>query len=137
MCSAVSFASPRISDNAMVKQPACAAPINSSGLVPGLPSNRLLNPYGYSLSAPLLVEIAPLPSLMPPCQAADPYVCITRSPSLSICSSAKATDYNARGLIRLQDSDPRLPDRRGNNMYAVGAGRDASAHNCHWAKYTT
>src|SRR5262249_51863878 len=46
MFSAVNFASPRISDRAMVKQPACAAPISSSGLVPGLPSKRLLNPYG-------------------------------------------------------------------------------------------
>ncbi len=44
MCSAVSLASPRISDSAMVKQAACAAPINSSGLEPGLPSKRLAKP---------------------------------------------------------------------------------------------
>ena len=42
--SAVSPASPRINDRAMVKQPACAAPISSSGLVPGLPSKRLEKP---------------------------------------------------------------------------------------------
>jgi hypothetical protein len=30
------------------------------GWWPGLPSKRLLKPQGYSLSAPLLVEIAPL-----------------------------------------------------------------------------
>jgi hypothetical protein len=30
----------------LVKQPACAAPMSSSGLVPGLPSKRLLKPYG-------------------------------------------------------------------------------------------
>ena len=44
MCSAVSLASPRISDSAMVKQAACAAPISSSGLEPGLPSKRLAKP---------------------------------------------------------------------------------------------
>ena len=44
ICSAVSFASPRISDSAMVKQAACAAPISSSGLEPGLPSKRLAKP---------------------------------------------------------------------------------------------
>ena len=42
--SAVSLASPRISDSAMVKQAACAAPISSSGLEPGLPSKRLAKP---------------------------------------------------------------------------------------------
>ena len=42
--SAVMPASPRISDRAMVKQPAWAAPISSSGLVPGLPSKRLAKP---------------------------------------------------------------------------------------------
>ena len=34
----------RIIDNAIEKQPACAAPINSSGLVPLPPSKRALNP---------------------------------------------------------------------------------------------
>ena len=31
-------------DSAMVKQAACAAPINSSGFEPGLPSKRLAKP---------------------------------------------------------------------------------------------
>ena len=44
MRSAVRPASPRMSDNAMVKQAAWAAPISSSGLLPGLPSNRLAKP---------------------------------------------------------------------------------------------
>ena len=35
---------PRISDSAIVKQPAWAAAINSSGSVPGMPSKRLANP---------------------------------------------------------------------------------------------
>ena len=42
--SALKPACSRISDSAMVKQPAWAPPINSSGLVPGLPSKRLANP---------------------------------------------------------------------------------------------
>jgi len=37
---------PSISDSAMEKQAACAAPISSSGLVPFPPSKRVLKPYG-------------------------------------------------------------------------------------------
>src|ERR1700681_2033789 len=44
MRSAVSCAWPKISDSAMVKHPACAAPMSSSGLVPGFPSNQLPKP---------------------------------------------------------------------------------------------
>src|SRR5438034_10202506 len=80
MCSAVSWASPKISDSAIVKQPAWAAPMSSSGFVPGLPSKRLPKPYGYSFNAPLRVEMAPLPSLIPLCQAAAPYVFIMGPP---------------------------------------------------------
>src|SRR5436305_814727 len=36
--------SPKILESAMVKQPAWAAPISSSGLAPGLPSNRAAKP---------------------------------------------------------------------------------------------
>src|ERR1700746_2306032 len=74
ICSAVSLASPRISDSAMVKQAECAAPINSSGFEPGLPSKRLGEPEGEFLAAPLLVEIPPLPSLIRPCHLAEPKV---------------------------------------------------------------
>src|SRR5258705_11901260 len=44
VCSAVSSTSLRIRDSVMVKQAACAAPINSSGFDPGLFSKRLPNP---------------------------------------------------------------------------------------------
>jgi hypothetical protein len=44
ICSAVNLASPRISDSAMVKHPAWAAPSSSSGLVPFLPSKRAAKP---------------------------------------------------------------------------------------------
>jgi hypothetical protein len=42
VCGDSPLASPRINDKAMVKQPACAAAINSSGLDSGFLSNRLL-----------------------------------------------------------------------------------------------
>ena len=41
----------------MVKQAACAAAINSSGLVPGWPSKRVPKPYGCLSSTPDLVVI--------------------------------------------------------------------------------
>src|ERR1700722_11054173 len=54
----------------MPKQPACAAAINSSGLVP-LPSpKRALKPYGVSWSVALWVVRLPLPSLPEPDHAA-------------------------------------------------------------------
>src|SRR5262245_11315619 len=47
--------------SAIVKHPACAAPISSSGLVAGWPSSkRDLNVYGPS-NAPLPTAIRPLP----------------------------------------------------------------------------
>ena len=39
---------PRPADNAIVKHAACAAPMSSSGLVPGPSSKRALKPYGAS-----------------------------------------------------------------------------------------
>src|SRR5580692_4054287 len=44
ICSATKPAFPRISDNAMVKQLACAAAISSSGLLPFTPSKRVAKP---------------------------------------------------------------------------------------------
>ncbi|CFT89436.1 Uncharacterised protein [Bordetella pertussis] len=44
MLSAFRPASPRILDNAIEKQPACAAPSSSSGLVPGWSAKRVLKP---------------------------------------------------------------------------------------------
>src|SRR6516225_4321807 len=54
----------------MLKQPACAAAISSSGLVP-LPSpKRAVNEYGVSFSVALWVARLPLPSLPLPCHSA-------------------------------------------------------------------
>src|SRR5437667_2316892 len=65
-----------MNESAIVKQPACAAAINSSGFVP-LPSpNRAANEYGVSLSVPLCTDSVPLPSLTVPCQRAFALRCI-------------------------------------------------------------
>src|SRR5690242_16958858 len=61
----------RLADSAMVKQPACAAAMSSSGLVPGVCSNRVAKLYGVSFSTPLCVASAPCPLLRSPDQIAD------------------------------------------------------------------
>src|SRR5258708_15146161 len=58
-------------DSAIEKQPACAAAISSSGLVPLPSAKRLVNEYWVSDSTPLSVEIVPLPSLRLPLHSAD------------------------------------------------------------------
>src|SRR4029077_1692341 len=54
----------------MVKQPACAAALSSSGLVPFSFSNLVLNEYGVSASTPESVERWPLPARPVPRQTA-------------------------------------------------------------------
>jgi hypothetical protein len=70
MLSAVRFAPPNCPDSAIEKHPACAAAINSSGLVPGAFSNRVVNEYGVLFSTPPGADIAPFPSFSPPFQTA-------------------------------------------------------------------
>ena len=62
---------PSCADSAIEKQPACAAAISSSGLVPLPFSKRVLNEYCVSASTPLSEEMVPLPSLRPPFHTAD------------------------------------------------------------------
>src|SRR5665213_558270 len=62
---------PKLADNAIVKQPACAAAMSSSGLVPAAVSKRVANEYGVSFSTPLCVASAPWPLLRSPDQIAD------------------------------------------------------------------
>src|ERR1051325_7094041 len=71
MVSGVRPALPNSAESAIEKQPACAATINYSGLVPGWSSKRVLNEYGVCLRTPLSVETVPLPSFSPPCHVAD------------------------------------------------------------------
>jgi hypothetical protein len=54
-----------------VKHPACAAAINSSGLVPLAFSKRVVNEYGVFESTPLSLDIVPFPSLSDPFQTAE------------------------------------------------------------------
>ena len=69
--SGVMPALPSCAERAMVKQPAWAAAINSSGLVPRPFSKRVENEYCALESRPLSVEIVPLPSLSEPFQIAE------------------------------------------------------------------
>src|SRR5262245_44007321 len=61
----------RLAESAIEKQPASAAAISSSGLVPFPSSKRDENEYGPS-NAPLPSFIVPLPSLSVPSHTADP-----------------------------------------------------------------
>src|SRR5688500_7370219 len=61
---------PRNAESAIVKQPACAAAINSSGFVPGAFSNRVVNEYGVLLRTPPGADNVPLPCFKSPFQTA-------------------------------------------------------------------
>src|ERR1035438_10197754 len=63
----------------MLKQPAWAAAMSSSGLVPMPFSKRVLNEYWLFLRTPLGVETVPFPSFNPPVQWALPVRCISSS----------------------------------------------------------
>ena len=79
-------ARPRLPENAMAKQPAWAAAISSSGLVPEPSSKRELNEYG-PLNAPLPSSTVPLPSTIGPSQTAVALrVGMNQPPPKWICS---------------------------------------------------
>ena len=61
---------PRNAERAIVKQPAWAAAISSSGFVPTPFSKRVENEYCVCFSTPLWVETVPLPCLRSPFQTA-------------------------------------------------------------------
>src|SRR5688500_3062904 len=67
----VRLALPSSAEKAMAKQPAWAAAMSSSGLVPAPFSKRVPKEYWVCLRTPLSLEMVPLPSLSPPCQMAD------------------------------------------------------------------
>src|SRR5437763_4488400 len=73
MRSGVIPALPSSAERAMEKQPACAAAISSSGLVPLPFSNRVVNEYWVLERTPLSVETMPLPPFKSPCQTADAF----------------------------------------------------------------
>src|SRR6187200_644950 len=69
--SGVKPAFPRNAESAIVKHPACAAAMSSSGLVPGAFSNRVVNEYGVSFRTPPGADNVPLPCFKSPVQMAD------------------------------------------------------------------
>jgi hypothetical protein len=71
MLSGARPALPSSLERAIEKQPACAAAISSSGLVPLPCSKRVVKDYRARDRTPLSVEILPLPSSRPPCQTGD------------------------------------------------------------------
>src|SRR5579871_5577816 len=74
---AVMPALPSWAESAMLKQPACAAAISSSGLMPGCDSKRVAKEYGVFLRTPLGEVSAPLPSFRPPLQCALAFRCMS------------------------------------------------------------
>jgi len=70
MLSGVSLAAPNCPEKAMEKQPACAAAMSSSGLVPMPFSKREENEYCVLDNTPLSELIVPLPSIIPPLHTA-------------------------------------------------------------------
>src|SRR6267154_6683563 len=73
---AVNPALPSWPERAMVKQPAWAAAISSSGLVPGCDSKRVAKEYGVLFRTPLGEVSVPLPSFNPPVQCALAFRCM-------------------------------------------------------------
>jgi hypothetical protein len=84
MLDGVKFAVPSCAESAMEKHAACAAAINSSGLVPGVFSNRVLNEYGVLFNTVLAEDTEPLPSLSPPFQIALALRCMEISWSIEL-----------------------------------------------------
>src|SRR6478735_10754537 len=74
---AVIPALPSWAERAMLKQPAWAAAISSSGFVPGCDSKRVAKEYGVLLSTPLGEVSVPLPSFNPPLQCALALRCMS------------------------------------------------------------
>src|SRR6185437_307712 len=83
-------------ESAIVKQPACAAAISSSGFVPAPFSNRVLKLYCASLRTPLCVLMLPLPSFNPPRHPADALP--------SIMSLLGSSDARFRCHVKMRDT---------------------------------
>src|SRR5579872_6984683 len=94
MLSGVSPAVPSCAESAMEKQPACAAAISSSGLVPGWSPKRVPNENGVLENTPLPEETAPEPSFKLPFHSALALRCIP-------LSSPQDTRYKCKPAIVL------------------------------------
>src|SRR5690242_4623965 len=91
---------PNCAERAMVKHPACAAAINSSGLVPFAFSKRVENEYGVLESTPLSLDIVPFPSLSDPFHTAE---ALRTMNSLLLCvgSVRHSLDVSRNHLARI------------------------------------
>jgi hypothetical protein len=94
--SGVRLALPSCAVRAMVKQPAWAEAISSSGFVPIPFSNRVPNEYCVSFSTPLWLEIVPLPSFSPPRQTALAVRSIAISFLYSVVVGGESPDKSCR-----------------------------------------
>src|SRR5258708_36741017 len=94
-------------ESAIVKHPACAAAISSSGFVPAPFSKRVENEYCVFERTPLSVEIVPLPSFSDPFQTAEALRTIFVISSWTIGCPAPITGYVAT-------KEPRARNMRGN-----------------------
>src|SRR5450432_2460610 len=85
----------RLSVSAIEKQPASAAPMSSSGLLPASPSKRV--PAENVASGACAPFIVPLPSLKPPCHVADALLmAMSSSPCESLPENPQAKHVPAR-----------------------------------------
>ena len=94
---------PSWAESAIEKQPACAAAINSSGLVPLPLSKRVLKEYCVSERTPLSEETIPRPSFSPPVHTADPLRFMSSPYTSSSCASS------ARSMMKRNRADASLP----------------------------
>src|SRR5690606_8680205 len=115
--SGVKPASPNWADTALEKHPAWAAPMSSSGFVPGPSSKRGLKPYCAALSTPLSLEIVPLPSRTLPVHTADAFFFI----SLSMTSATHGAGPDRTGQQRTCRSPSPSATQRGGHDF----GREA------------
>src|SRR5271157_506465 len=107
MLSAVIPALPNCADSAMLKQPAWAAAMSSSGFVPMPFSKRVLKEYWVLFRTPLAVETLPLPSFNPPDQWALALRCI--SSSLSTQKLLDSSYTKVENCVQSQIVRPRPP----------------------------
>src|SRR5438270_4231093 len=111
---AVIPALPSWPESAMLKHPAWAAAINSSGLVPGCDSKRVAKEYGVFFKTPLGEVIVPLPSFSPPLQCALAFLCMIACSSKSRCRNCI---WDAPVVLSLRPDPPPFCPAVGRTLY--------------------
>src|SRR5712672_1920129 len=118
----------------MVKQPAWAAAINSSGL------KRVLNEYGVSESTPESLERLPLPARPVPCHIAlalrTMRFFLARSIASALCarapslSGSRRTYRPLRGNRLRSSSAAELTNVEAKPIFDVSSAMEATFHQC-------